>query len=121
MKLLLDMNLTPRWVVWLRDAGIDAVHWSELGPVTAPDSELFGYAQSNGMVVFTHDLDFGALLAHTRARGPSVLQVRAQDTSPEAIGQLVLSALRQHGEALESGALLTVDPQKSRVRILPLG
>jgi len=72
------------------------------------------------MIVFTHDLDFGSLLAHTREHGPSVVQVRAQDTSPEAIGELVVTALLQHREVLEAGALLTIDPQKLRVRILPI-
>jgi len=33
------------------------------------------YAQDHGYVVFTHDLDFGTLLALTRARGPSVVLV----------------------------------------------
>lgn len=120
MKLLLDMNLAPRWVAWLRNAGVQAVHWSQVGSPTAVDATIFAHAQANGMIVFTHDLDFGALLAHTRAHGPSVLQVRAQDTSPEAIGQLVVTALLQHREVLEAGALLTIDPQKSRVRILPI-
>lgn len=32
------------------------------------------YARANGLVVFTHDLDFGVLLALTRGAGPSVLQ-----------------------------------------------
>lgn len=120
MKRLLDMNLAPRWVAWLRDTGIEAVHWSEVGAPTARDAMIFAHAQSSRMVVFTHDLDFGALLAHTRSRGPSVVQVRAQDTSPEAIGQVVVAALRQHEAVLETGALLTIDPLRSRVRILPI-
>ena len=31
MKLLIDMNLSPRWIRTLVDAGIDAEHWSTLG------------------------------------------------------------------------------------------
>jgi uncharacterized protein (DUF433 family) len=30
MKLLIDMNLSPRWVEWLAEAGIVAVHWAVL-------------------------------------------------------------------------------------------
>jgi len=120
VKLLLDMNLAPRWVQWLRTAGVDAIHWTDVGAPTATDATIFSHAQQHGLVVFTHDLDFGALLAHTRARGSSVIQVRAQDTSPEAIGQLIISALQQHAESLSAGALLTVDPSKARVRILQI-
>jgi len=36
MKLLLDMNLSPRWVGVLADAGIEAAHWSLLGAKNAP-------------------------------------------------------------------------------------
>lgn len=31
MKLLIDMNLSPRWVDLLLDAGFEAVHWSAAG------------------------------------------------------------------------------------------
>ncbi len=41
------------------------------------------WARPSGYVVFTHDLDFGALLAASHAGGPSVIQVRAQDVLPD--------------------------------------
>jgi predicted nuclease of predicted toxin-antitoxin system len=69
--------------------------------------------------LFTHDLDFGALLANTHARGPSVIQVRTQNVLPEAIGDLVVNAIRQFAEDLQRGALITIDPYHSRARILP--
>jgi predicted nuclease of predicted toxin-antitoxin system len=31
MKLLIDMNLSPRWVSRLTDAGFEVRHWSTLG------------------------------------------------------------------------------------------
>jgi predicted nuclease of predicted toxin-antitoxin system len=40
MKLLVDMNLSPRWVTLLADASIEAVHWSAIGAANAPDSEI---------------------------------------------------------------------------------
>jgi hypothetical protein len=40
--------------------------------------------------------------------------------SPEWIGATIVTALREHAGALESGALLSVDGWRSRVRILPL-
>ena len=39
------------------------------------------WAGEHGSVVFTHDLDFGSLLALTQAVGPSVIQVRTQDVT----------------------------------------
>jgi predicted nuclease of predicted toxin-antitoxin system len=71
-------------------------------------------------VVFTHDLDFGILLAQTESSGPSVIQVRTQDVTPGHLGNLVLSVLSAHGAALAAGVLITVDESRARVRILPI-
>lgn len=120
MRLLLDMNLSPDWLPVLREHGFEAVHWSGVGDGRAPDAEIMRWAREHGHVVFTHDLDFGILLAHTKARGPSVVQVRAQDVRPGHLGPLVLLALHPHRDALEDGALLTVSEARSRVRILPI-
>jgi predicted nuclease of predicted toxin-antitoxin system len=51
------------------------------------------WARENGYIVFTHDLDFSALLAATQGEGPSVIQVRTQNVLPEGIGTLVITAL----------------------------
>jgi predicted nuclease of predicted toxin-antitoxin system len=120
MKLLVDMNLSPRWVNVLARAGIETAHWSTLGPANAPDSEIMNYAKLEGYVVLTHDLDFSAILAATKGDKPSVVQIRADDISPDAIGANVVEALRQMEAHLDAGALLTIDPSRARLRILPL-
>jgi predicted nuclease of predicted toxin-antitoxin system len=120
MKLLVDMNLSPRWVKVLVEAGIEAAHWSAIGTKNAPDSEIMAYASTNDYVVLTHDLDFGAILAATHGEKPSVVQIRAEDVSPDIIGLQVIAALRQMAPELEEGALLTVDPNRTRLRVLPL-
>lgn len=120
MKLLVDMNLSPRWVKMLADVGVDAAHWSALGAMNAPDSEIMAYAKTNGYVVLTHDLDFGAILAATQGEKPSVVQIRAEDVSPDVIGRQVGAALQQMAAELEEGALITVDPNRARLRVLPL-
>jgi predicted nuclease of predicted toxin-antitoxin system len=65
MRLLVDMNLSPRWIKVLADADIEAAHWSILGANNAPDSQIMAYASTNNYVVLTHDLDFSAILAAT--------------------------------------------------------
>jgi predicted nuclease of predicted toxin-antitoxin system len=120
MKILIDMNLSPDWVQTFTDVGIESVHWSTIGDIRAPDSVIMSYALNNDYVVFTHDLDFGALLTATQAEAPSVIQVRIQNPLPDATGSLVISALRQFQTEIESGALISVDALRSRVRILPI-
>jgi predicted nuclease of predicted toxin-antitoxin system len=120
MKLLLDMNLSPRWAGFLTEAGFEAVHWFSVGAANAPDSEIMAFARAQDYVVLTHDLDFGAILAVSHGEKPSVVQVRSQDVRPEAIGLLIVNAIRQMTLELEQGALLTIDSKRTRLRILPL-
>lgn len=120
LKLLLDMNLSPDWILFLQEHGWEAVHWSSVGNPQALDDEIMFYAVENGYAVFTHDLDFGMLLALTKAEGPSVIQVRVQDVSPGYLGKLVLAALETYATLLEAGVLIIIDEHKMRARILPL-
>jgi len=120
MRLLVDMNLSPRWLKLLADAGMEAAHWSTLGKPNARDIDIMDFARTNNYVVLTHDLDFGAILAATHGDKPSVVQIRSEDVSPDAIGKQVIAALQQMVFELDKGALLTVDPNRIRLRLLPL-
>lgn len=86
----------------------------------APDHDLMAHARTRGMVVLTHDLDFGAILAASGGDGPSVVQIRAADVRPEAIAVQVIGALHQFAEDIARGALLSIDTSRTRVRLLPL-
>ena len=119
MKILIDMNLPPRWAKVFATESWEALHWSEVGAPTASDREIMGWARDNDYIVFTHDLDFSALLATTQGEGPSVIQVRTQNVLPEAIGTLVINAMKQFQHELKKGALITIDPHRARSRILP--
>ncbi len=121
MKLLVDMNLSPEWIKTLGDAGFEAVHWSMVGKGNAPDKELFDWARDHNHVVFTHDLDFGAMLAITRAESPSVFQIRTQDVASASLAPRAIVLLRRFEADLLAGALLVVDELRERVRLLPLG
>lgn len=120
IRVLVDMNLSPRWTMALSEYGIEAVPWSSVGPPAAPDRTLFAWAAANAHVVLTCDLDFAHLLALTGDTGPSVVLLRARDTSPEALSVRVASLILQHAQALRAGAILSVDEAKGRIQILPL-
>ena len=120
LRLLIDMNLSPSWIEVLREAGFDAEHWFRVGSANAPDSEIFSWASKNEYIVFTHDLDFGALLAATHAESPSVFQIRTDDVSPATLAPRTIELLRRFTPQLSSGALVVVDEMRERVRILPL-
>jgi predicted nuclease of predicted toxin-antitoxin system len=121
MKFLLDMNLSPDWVEFLAGKGWTAVHCSSVGLADAPDEDLLSWADEHGFVLITQDLDFGLLPVGAGANRPSVIQIRAQGTMPSDIGQAVLNAIAAAHQHLESGAMVTIEPGRMRVRVLPLG
>ncbi len=120
MRVLIDMNLSPRWVDLLTSAGIEGAHWATVGAANAPDREIMAYAAEHGYLVLTHDLDFSAVLAATHGEKPSVVQIRAEDVSPDVISKQIIVALHQMATELEDGALLTIEPNRTRLRVLPL-
>ena len=120
MKLLVDMNLSPSWVDRLTRHGFEAVHWSTIGAATAPDEEILAWAREHRFVVITNDLDFSAILAAISGQAPSVVQVRTQDLLSEAAVSIVARALEAYREAVDGGALLSIDEGGTRVRMLPL-
>jgi predicted nuclease of predicted toxin-antitoxin system len=100
--------------------GIDVVHWSDIGATDAKDAEIMAFAKRENFVVLTYDLDFSAILAATQGEKPSVVQIRVRNLASEAISEPILSALRQMEKELEKGALLTIDLNRTRLRLLPL-
>jgi predicted nuclease of predicted toxin-antitoxin system len=120
MKILIDMNLSPDWVAAFTAENIESVHWSSAGDPRAEDTEIIDYALANDFIVFTHDLDFGTILALTQAAGPSVIQVRTQNILPSSLAKTLISVVRDNKSTLEQGALIVVDEARAKIRILPL-
>jgi hypothetical protein len=63
MEILVDMNLSPRWVDVLNDAGHEARHWTEIGNPRAPDSDLIA------VLPFTFAAAVGRTLVSQKAAG----------------------------------------------------
>jgi predicted nuclease of predicted toxin-antitoxin system len=70
--------------------------------------------------VVTADLDFSAILAALQTGKPSVIQIRSGLLTPEAIGPKVVETLRALAGDLSSGALVSINAERARLRVLPL-
>ena len=120
MKIVVDMNLSPFWVNHLQANGFSALHWSTVGAITAPDEEIMAWAKENGCIIFTNDLDFSRMLAFSGDHAPSVLQIRTASTLPRMAGDLTINVLRQFEMDLTTGALVSFNERRAKVRALPL-
>ena len=114
------MNLSPRWVEALEHAGIEARHWSTVGDGAASDLEVFQWARGHGFVVFTHDLDFGRILALAGSHSPSVVLLRTHRLLPAESAVMLVAVLRRHAAEIAKGALVVLSADQERVRLLPL-
>jgi predicted nuclease of predicted toxin-antitoxin system len=121
LKLLFDMNLSPNTVDYFISRGYETLHWQKVGAPDATDAEIMRYAREHGFVVLTYDLDFGTILSITQADSPSVVQIRAKEALSEKVLSLVLDALNRTKDDLLKGAILTIDVEHIRLRLLPIG
>ena len=68
------------------------------------------------------DADFGTLIAVRSSPQPSVIQFRGEASrKPDALAPTLLANLPQLIDALENGSIVTFEPARVRVRLLPLG
>jgi len=120
MKILLDMNIPLKYSKLLKEKGIDAVRWSDVGACNADDFEIMSYAQENSYIILTSDLDFGVILSTTHDQKPSIVQIRASVIHAERAVDLIVTAIQKTAKDLKKGAILSINLKKARLRILPL-
>jgi len=120
MRFLADAGISPKTVDFLRRAGHDAVHVRELAMQRAGDRAIVDRARSEGRVLLTFDLDFGAILAIGVVNRPSAVIFRLTDERADAVNRRLQSVLAEQAAALESGALVLVEDTRYRLRPLPI-
>ena len=120
MKLLLDQGLPRTAAKLLSETGVEAIHVGDVGYASADDANIIEFARQGGFVIVTLDADFHALLALSGAIAPSVIRIRMEGLRSEALTSLLRTILQLWGKELESGAVVTAQEEKLRVRRLPL-
>lgn len=120
IRLLADMNISPRTVQALQERGWDLIRVSEVLPVEAPDDRILSFARKEGRVVVTQDLDFSALLALGGHQEPSLVTLRLAVSDPETVTRRLLDVLPGLEDVLRKGSAVSVDDALVRVRSLPI-
>jgi len=120
VRLLADMPISPQTVDFLKSLGHEATRLAELNMADAADEDILEYARKHQMVILTMDLDFGGLLALRGWDKPSVITFRLENPEPARINRILEAQLSEIEEDLMSGALITVEDFRVRVRALPI-
>jgi predicted nuclease of predicted toxin-antitoxin system len=79
MRFLIDAQLSPRLVEFLRTRGCEAEHVSVVLTERTPDRDIVAYAERTGSVLVSKDADFVELIER-RAKAP-LLWIRTGNTS----------------------------------------
>ena len=120
MRILADQHVSPRTVEFLRRLGHDAVRVSERLPRNASDAAILSFADTEGRVVLSQDLDFTGLIATSGQTGPSLIVLRLGSPSVEHVNEVLRSVLPGIEAAVEAGAIVSVDDDRVRIRRLPI-
>jgi predicted nuclease of predicted toxin-antitoxin system len=87
----------------------------------ASDEEIFNRAEQDDHVVVSADTDFGTLLAIRKQTTPSVILFRhGGQYRPADQAALLKANLPQLIGALEAGSIVVIQPDRMRIRALPL-
>jgi hypothetical protein len=97
--ILVDVNLSPRWVPSFERHGIVAIYWTDVAPMDATDNAIMAFAAAHGDVLMTDDLGLAAKIAASGLAAPGVHQF-----------------LRAFAAELDPGALVTVTNERGRVQ-----
>lgn len=121
MRVLADVNVSRRVVDRLRAAGFEVVRVPEILDARTPDIEILAEARQRGAVLISHDQDFGALLAASGERQPSLINLRVTALEVDPLAERIRAVLVAFAEELGAGVIVTIDDERLRLRPLPVG
>lgn len=113
MKLLLDTCIAGGTVVPLTAAGHDVI-WAGDWPADPGDDEILARASREGRILITLDKDFGELAVVQEQAHAGIIRLVILSASQQAAACVM--ALNRYGIELQSGAIVTVEPGRIRIR-----
>ncbi len=114
MKFLFDACVSSLINRKLQSEGHDSL-WAGDWPENPSDDEIMERAHREGRILITLDKDFGELaIVHGR---PHSGIIRLVNLSSRQQAEACLRVIELHGDELRSGAIITVEPNRIRIRL----
>ena len=113
MRILVDSCVAKSVVVILRESGYE-VDWVQEWDHDPGDRAILQHAFSTQRVLLTRDKDFGRLIFRDGAPHNGVIRLVGEMGYSEQASR-VLAALVEFQPAIESHAIITIEPERVRV------
>jgi len=122
LRFLLDTALSPLLAKRLAAACHDVAHVRDYGMQRPSDVEIFERAREEDRVLVSADTDFGTLLAlrrerHHRSCSSAAERSGARSSRPRCL----LANLPKIEHDLAQGSVVVFEPDRIRIRSLPVG
>jgi predicted nuclease of predicted toxin-antitoxin system len=114
MKFLLDTCVWGGASNELRSSGHDVI-WAGEWPDDPGDDEILDRAHREGRILVTLDKDFGELAVFYGTSHSGIIRLVNIGAKQQALA--CLRVIDIHGEDLKSGAVITVEPKRLRIRL----
>jgi len=113
MKMLLDTCVWGGAIKTLEASGHDVI-WSGDWSEDPGDEEILAKAHNEGRILVTLDKNFGELAILKGKPHSGIL--RLVNLSAKQQGIVCLRVIEAYGQVLQSGAIITVEPGRIRIR-----
>ncbi|MBM4340513.1 MAG: hypothetical protein FJ110_13350 [Deltaproteobacteria bacterium] len=120
MKIKLDENISRHLKPHLQQVGHDIFTATEEGLTGKSDVEVGASAKSEGLILFTLDLEFADLRKFPPGTHPGIVLFRPLSMGPLATNRFIVNFVKETDMIALAGCTVVVDPTRVRIRRPPL-
>ncbi len=87
---------------------------------TASDQAVIDFSSKEGWTIITIDLDYPEIITIARKNSPSAIIFRLTNPNVDTLNALLKEHLEKIKVDLEDGAIVVIEDEKIRIRLLPI-
>jgi predicted nuclease of predicted toxin-antitoxin system len=118
MEIIIDECIAGSTISCLIEAGFKVIKVEEILSSGVDDENIFEFAKSKDLPIFTHDRGFGVLFHFSKGDAPTIIILQVLSPHPEATNKLLKKSLLEIDLALPKykGKLIIISRNDIRIR-----
>jgi len=120
MKIKLDENISRHLKSLPKQEGHEALTAAEQGLLGKTDIEIGAAVKTEGVLLFTLDLEFADLRKFPPGTHPGIVLFRPLSMGPLSVNRFILEFVKVTDLTSLAGCIVVVDPTRVRIRRPPL-